>query len=140
MNILLTGYSSKIGEELYKSLHELKHEIFLLGRKPIANYPESNWTSWALGTKPDLSNLPSIDVLIHIAWITKSRRSNFHLNVGGTIQLFEEIKMRNSKIIFGIAGMPVMQSMRQQQFRPISQCWQLMTVAMHQQLFELHRS
>jgi nucleoside-diphosphate-sugar epimerase len=100
MNILLTGYSSKIGEELYKSLHELKHEIFFLGRKPIANYPESNWTSWALGTKPDLSNLPSIDVLIHIAWITRSRRSNFHLNIGGTIQLFEEIKVRNSKIVF----------------------------------------
>lgn len=100
MNILLTGYSSKIGEELIKSLHELKYEIFLLGRKPIANYPESNWTSWALGTKPDLSRLPRIDILIHIAWLTKSRRSNFHINVGGTIQLFEEIKVRESRILF----------------------------------------
>ena len=100
MNILLTGYSSKIGLELINYLSDLKHEIFFLGRQPTPNYPENHWISWALGTKPDLTRLPSIDILIHIAWLTKSRYSNYHINVGGTAQLFEEKKLNNARIIF----------------------------------------
>ena len=96
----MTGYSSIIGRELTSVLEAMDHNIYLAGRTKPADFPHLNWLPWTLGQKLDVSNLPSMDVVIHLAWQTNSRREKFHLNVGGSLQLLSEFEGKTSQIIF----------------------------------------
>jgi hypothetical protein len=100
LNILLTGYSSKIGYSLVKRLLEFNNKVFIAGRSPLVEFPELNWTPWSLGQKLDTTNYPKIDVVVHLAWQTKFRRENFHLNVGGSLQLLNQDMFMDSHTIF----------------------------------------
>ena len=100
MNILITGYSSTIGTSLIRKLLESGHTCFAFGRKPLNGFPNTKWISWTLGQKLDLTDLPNIDVVMHLAWQTTSRRESFHLNVGGSIQLLEQFSGGGARVIF----------------------------------------
>jgi hypothetical protein len=89
-----------IGRELTAALAAMNHNIYLAGRTKSADFPNLKWLPWTLGQKMDLTNLPSMDVVIHLAWQTNSRREKFHLNVGGSLQMLNEFEGKTSQIIF----------------------------------------
>jgi hypothetical protein len=100
INVLITGYTSQIGRGLLHSLSELNAEIFAAGKHPPSDHPFIHWIPWGLGQKIDTSSLPRMDIVIHLAWETKFRKKNYHLNVGGSLQLLNSYAFRDSIVIF----------------------------------------
>ena len=100
MNILITGYTSKIGYAVIPPLLQSNQKIYIAGRSPLIEFPSVNWIPWSLGQKLDPTNLPKIDVVIHLAWQTKFRRKNFHSNIGGSLQSLNDDKFRGARVIF----------------------------------------
>ena len=79
MKIAVTGYNGHIGKQLLLS-NQSGFEFITLGRSNADIY-------WKLGILPDPAHLGDIDAIVHLAWATTNRKTNFHTNVGGTIQL-----------------------------------------------------
>ena len=79
MKIAITGHSGHIGAQILSGTPE-SVEFIKLGRSNSDVY-------WKLGLLPDPARLIGIDAIVHFAWATTNRRSNFHKNIGGTIQL-----------------------------------------------------
>lgn len=79
MKIAITGHSGYIGTQLLaKKPPDI--EFIKLGRN-------NSDVFWKLGILPDPSKLYAVDSIVHLAWATTGRKTNFHINVGGTIQL-----------------------------------------------------
>ena len=78
----------------------MNHNVYIAGRHPLVEFPNLNWIPWSLGQKLDNTNLPRLDLVVHLAWQTKSRRENFHLNIGGSLQLISQASMSGSRVIF----------------------------------------
>jgi dTDP-4-dehydrorhamnose reductase len=79
MKIAITGHSGHIGAQLLSSV-PAGIEFITLGRRNSDVY-------WKLGLLPDPSQLVDVDAIVHLAWATTNRKTNFHTNIGGTIQL-----------------------------------------------------
>jgi nucleoside-diphosphate-sugar epimerase len=79
MKIAITGHSGHIGAQLLSSV-PAGFEFITLGRSNSDIY-------WKLGLLPDPSQLVDVDAIVHLAWATTNRKTNFHTNIGGTIQL-----------------------------------------------------
>jgi hypothetical protein len=101
MNVLVTGYSSRIGQDLIARLRQNNLSVYFAGRTPpIIEKANERWIPWTLGMKFDSSGLPKIDIVFHLAWNTQSRRESIHLNVGGSIQLIRHFLDEGSRTVF----------------------------------------
>lgn len=99
MNILLTGSSGRIGQELVGVLRTKGHSVRTLGRDSEEN--QCHDSKWTLGLSPNPIVFEDIDILIHLAWITDSRMpSAQHINVGGSSKLIESALRAKVKTVF----------------------------------------
>ena len=113
-NILITGGSGFLGKHLILKLINMKHNVFLLERKnnkrkkiyskKLKKIIQGNFTNKNLITKIIKEN--NIDVIFHLGAITqvldslKKPYNTYLTNITGTINLLENIRAINKKIIF----------------------------------------
>ena len=99
MNILLTGSSGRIGQELLALLRAKGHSVRTLGRNSDEN--QCHDSEWTLGLSPNPIVFQNIDILIHLAWITNSRLpSAQHINIGGSAKLIDSASQAKVKVVF----------------------------------------
>jgi len=79
MRVGITGSSGRVGKLLIANLLR-NHRIVTFGR-------QNSDIEWTLGVKPSPTQLSQVDVLIHLGWSLEARKTDFHLNVGGTAGL-----------------------------------------------------
>lgn len=94
MKIIVTGASGTIGKKLVPLLRS-RYEVITVQRT-------GGDISWKLGEMPvELIDIPLSEcTFLHLAWETKNREANRHLNVGGTIALAHFLKTFNVPLIF----------------------------------------
>ena len=98
MKVLITGGSGNLGTELANHLSNQGIFVATLGRR-VLNSKIPNY-SWSLGMTPKPDAFVGVDCLVHLAWATKGRGLfDFHINVGGSRQLFEFAGMVGVKTI-----------------------------------------
>jgi dTDP-4-dehydrorhamnose reductase len=98
MKVLITGGSGKLGSELANHLSSQGICVATLGRRSLSS--EFRNYSWSLGMTPRPDAFFGVDCLVHLAWATNDRGLfDFHINVGGSRQLFEFAEIVGVKTI-----------------------------------------
>ena len=90
MIIGITGASGQLGRYLVEELSK-EHDVISIG---------GNGIHWRLGLIPNPIEFSTIEYLIHLAWSTKSRVDDFHLNVGGTQTLLKFAQLASIPSLF----------------------------------------
>lgn len=96
MRILVTGATGFIGMHLVSALLSCGHEVVTLGRRSRAAAEEASWVECNLAKTVDITSLPVVDTVIHLAQSTARipEESNvmYAVNTVSTLALLEHAR------------------------------------------------
>lgn len=110
MNITVTGASGFLGKPLIERLRGEGHQVWMLGRHPVAGVQFSAWDSLA-ASEPPAESLAAADAVIHLAgepvgqrWTAEAKRRIRESRVEGTRTLVRALAAQARRPAVLISG------------------------------------